>query len=437
MNDKVIARAPSDIGVSYYDGGRTYDSSRNEMIYPLLEDFAKKGRWLGVYPQITHSWRCGFPWTGPQFIRFRCREFARKGLSNVIGYAVPGNAYSEFNVAAMAEWSWNADGRTAEEFCRAWATRMGVCEPDQFVKWAIPAGEAGWSLAETNLFLSAIYNPSLSLGHVPFDHRFAKAGVAAPGNLSKALSQARESLRVAEKVENREMILESKCTLAGLEAFEALNEVHPLLSSASLDSEQKARLSSALDRLDECALLLRSAVIEWGEIRTERGPLPGRLFDTAYALLRTSDIYRAKAAALGVADSHPELRPKKIGEWSEADFAGEKKTTLMIDVSDLVPPEGGRCNVRFEYIDSMNGTDIAGFLAHIGEGAGALRIKSPDWLFRVSRWERDHELRVEIPKRDAGTPVKLEIVLSGPGSEVPADRRSCSGAVSLRRLTTD
>ncbi|MCK5526621.1 MAG: hypothetical protein KAJ05_05685, partial [Candidatus Latescibacteria bacterium] len=63
VNDKVLSALPEDVGVTYYDGGRTYDSSHKPMIYPLLEDYARSGRWLGVYPQITHAWRTVFPWT--------------------------------------------------------------------------------------------------------------------------------------------------------------------------------------------------------------------------------------------------------------------------------------------------------------------------------------------------------------------------------------
>lgn len=32
------------------------------------------------------------------------------------------------NIAALAEWSWNANGRTPEEFAFAWALREGMSE---------------------------------------------------------------------------------------------------------------------------------------------------------------------------------------------------------------------------------------------------------------------------------------------------------------------
>ena len=44
VNDKVLEAVAEGVGVTYYDGGRTYDSSHNPMIYPLLEEYAGKGR---------------------------------------------------------------------------------------------------------------------------------------------------------------------------------------------------------------------------------------------------------------------------------------------------------------------------------------------------------------------------------------------------------
>lgn len=105
VNDQVLAVVPPEMGATYYSGTHTYDSSHRPMIYPVLEDFLARGGWLGVYPQVDNSWRTVFPFTGPQFMRARMREFAGKGLQSVTGYATPSNAFWAFNVAGMAEWS--------------------------------------------------------------------------------------------------------------------------------------------------------------------------------------------------------------------------------------------------------------------------------------------------------------------------------------------
>jgi len=64
-------------------------------------------------------------------------------------------------VAAMAEYTWNSHGKTPEDFARAYATVTGQDDPRAFARWAVLAGEAGWALAESNLLLTLIYNPTL------------------------------------------------------------------------------------------------------------------------------------------------------------------------------------------------------------------------------------------------------------------------------------
>jgi len=136
----------ADVRVVYYDGGRTYDASREPMIYPLLEQYAAAGGWLGVYPQVTASWAFVLPWSAPHLVRARMGEFASKGLEAVIGYAVPEPLVHDFNVAALAEWSWNPEGRSPAGFARAWATRRGFDDPGAVAAWADLLGPVGWDV---------------------------------------------------------------------------------------------------------------------------------------------------------------------------------------------------------------------------------------------------------------------------------------------------
>ncbi|MDD4873093.1 MAG: glycoside hydrolase family 20 zincin-like fold domain-containing protein, partial [Kiritimatiellae bacterium] len=147
VNDQMLAAVPQpEIGVTYYSGSTTYTAARDPMIYPLLADFAQKGRWLGCYPQLTASWRVACPWSGPQFIKYRMTELVEKRLSCLSGYAPPDNRLYDFNVTAAAEWSWNANGRDEREFSVAWATRRGLVDPEKAAHWAVMLGPVGWDI---------------------------------------------------------------------------------------------------------------------------------------------------------------------------------------------------------------------------------------------------------------------------------------------------
>jgi len=145
-NDRVLASVPPEVGITYYCGRRTYDSSQHEMIYPLLAEYAARGGWLGCYPQLTASWRIVCPWSGPQFIKYRMTEFVEKKLQCLCGYATPDNRYYDFNVTAAAEWSWNSRGRDEREFAAAWATRRRLSDPEKAADWAVMLGQIGWDV---------------------------------------------------------------------------------------------------------------------------------------------------------------------------------------------------------------------------------------------------------------------------------------------------
>jgi hypothetical protein len=58
-----------------------------------------------------------------------------KKLANVSGFVTPNLRFNFLNVNACAEWSWNAHGRTVDEFMYAWAAREGLAEPQGLVQW--------------------------------------------------------------------------------------------------------------------------------------------------------------------------------------------------------------------------------------------------------------------------------------------------------------
>ena len=438
VNDKVMAAAPPDVGITYYDGGRTYDSSRKPMIYPLLEDYARSGRWLGCYPQITHCWRTVFPWTAPQFIQYRAQEFVDKKLSCIIGYAVPSNRYHEFNVMALGEWAWNAHGRSAEEFARAYALKRGLPDPDLFARWALKAGEAGWTLAESRLFLTLIYNPTLRIHESGLDdHRFEMAGIVEDLHVDEALRAAQEALELARQASDPAMLDESESVLAGLDALRLLGQVLGPLRSGQVEPAQRQAMADALGRLDRCAHILRNRLLAWGQRIAGEEKLPTRLLDTAFVLLRTADALWARAGELGIADPWPEARLLRLGEWSAADFRQGQHTTLTFNLTGLVPAEGGSYQVGFDFIPSAYGTDITQIaVVELDAAQGASRVvaETPDQLKRVSIWERWCEMRLEIPPRPAGKTFLLQIGLAGFPPDAPEERRSSSGAVSLRRV---
>jgi hypothetical protein len=434
VNDQILAATPPDVGISYYDGRRTYDSSRQPMIYPLMEDYARSGRWLGVYPQITHVFRTVLPWSAPQFMAFRGQEFVEKGLRNVIGYAVPSNRHHELNVMALAEWTWNAHGRSPQQFARAYAVHKGMADPDLYARWAMLAGASGWLLAESRVTITAIYDRALATSGLDhFRQRFAGFGLLEPQTLQEALVQAREALDLAHRLGDVDAVAESAVTLAGLQGFDALLQL-----AALLEHKDEAALP-LLDELDRCANIWRARILEWGErIAASSGDkLPSRLLDTAHLFLRQADAVRERAAELGWADLRPESRLRKLGEWTGDDFCHSPRAVFTFDLAGLVSAEGGEYQVGFDFAPSAWGVDMAEIqvLAY-NQAVGRANVlaESPDVTAHIGKWDRWYEKRIRIPPAPPGARLVLQIMLVGTPSTAPVERRGCSGVIGLRRI---
>jgi len=54
-----------------------------------------------------------------------------------------------FNIAALAEWSWNLNGRSEKEFARSWALREGYADPDRVAEWSELMGPVEWDVYDS------------------------------------------------------------------------------------------------------------------------------------------------------------------------------------------------------------------------------------------------------------------------------------------------
>ncbi len=269
-NDEVLAALPEpEVGVTYYSGSTTYDSSRDPMIYPLLTDFAKKGRWLGCYPQLTASWRIVCPWSGPQFMKSRMTEFVDKGLSCFCGYATPDNRFYDFNVTAAAEWSWNAHGRSEREFAAAWATRRGMADPDRAADWAVMLGPVGWDVYGSRVPFSQFFGQAARL----IKNRKRPSWVGEQGmfrhfptieRMDEDLAVCQKALALAEQLGDPALIAETRT----IEGYVRMIKSIFILSNAvagkkKLDAAEAKVVQATFDELRAACKYTTDALGDW------------------------------------------------------------------------------------------------------------------------------------------------------------------------------
>lgn len=340
-NDKVLAEVPPEVGVTYYDGGRTYDSSKDPMIYPLLEAYAAKGGWLGVYPQLTPSWRIVSPWNCPQFIKARMTEFVDKKLVSLGGYVVPDNLLYDFNVTAAAEWSWNAHGRDERDFALAWAVREGFANPQMVADWAVMIGPVSWDLYGARLVERYFFRPKTLQKMLA-----AKAGVAFgqglftyipdQAHLEHNVSVCERALHLARQSGSPAMVAESETILTYYQMLESLCRMRVMLSDrAKMDSTGRSALQREMNRLALAGAVNSDALRNW-ERAVRVGAGQGRFLEGVQATTDTVEAVAAALAPLGIRNPTPCFGQQKIGQWESPDFAQQAAITKTFDVTEAV-----------------------------------------------------------------------------------------------------
>lgn len=277
-NDQVLAAVPeTEVGITYYSGSSrgkipgyapsTYTASQDPMIYPLLVDFVKQGRWLGCYPSVTATYRVATPWSGPQFMKFRMTEFVDKGLASVSGYIPPDKRFFDFNFTALAEWSWNAHGRTEHEFAAAWATRRGLADPDKAADWAVMLGPVGWDVYGSNVPFTSFFGrasamverrqkPQLSAGMFLY--------FPTVEHMDEDLAVCRQALELTRQVDDPALLAETRVIEGYVRMIKSIYLIADAVAGGKeLDDARSASVQAAVDELRSAAKQTTEALRAW------------------------------------------------------------------------------------------------------------------------------------------------------------------------------
>jgi len=451
-NEKVLAAVRPETRVIYYDGGRTYDSSHRPMIYPLLQDYARSGRWLGVYPQLTNSWRTVFPFTGPQFIQTRMQEFADKGLQSFIGYATPSNRYYEFNISAAAEWSWNSRGRSPREFAEAYANIKGFRLPEKFAQWAETIGTVGWNLAGSRSVQRLIFEAS---GLVFVDGRIVENNSSAgfrPLTFGQGIlaefensadfeanrARAKKALSLAEKLKIPSAREESRCVVAALDLLASLKGFGDAISLTD-ERGKKREARQSLAGVDAAARLLTPALYRWGMTVNPmpRNQLASRFRDSVDFAAGTAGALWAIGAMMGIPDPDLGYRRQTVAAWSEKDFQRSPDLTSWADVTGLLR-SAGEYDVTFQFREGASGVTTRSAALLCGKDPESARLISEDrWDFHIGSNDRYADYWLTVPRNPAlrrkDEHLFLRMEIKGPGSDTPPDRRTSRGSITLRK----
>ncbi len=164
---RVLAETPPEVRIERCCATtfeRVRHAPRDLFANPLFDSHAAAGRWIATYDvPLTANGNVDtpefkVPQSSPHRIRHYLRQKIERRWSAAYGMMAWGNATVRrsidpagirdhdpddmarricgMDIMALAEWSWNLDGRSEREFAAAWATREGMEHPDAVAEWA-------------------------------------------------------------------------------------------------------------------------------------------------------------------------------------------------------------------------------------------------------------------------------------------------------------
>ncbi len=431
VTKQIADMLPKEVSLTFYDGGRTYDSGRYEMVLPSLLNYVKKGGLLGIYPQITHSWRTVFPMMSPYFIKYRCNEFVNKKLHRIISYSVPDNRYHDYNLLAFLEWLWNNKGRSEKEFTIAYAT-INNLDGELLYKYILSLKDASWDLAHSKLFVRLMYNyPLILRSSLTFDdHRFEMAEVLSIKNIKKDITQTRKAIEVAKEMKNDQLVAQAKSILGGLLAYEGITGFISELTKKSIDSE---KLIGYYKLTKKASNMVYKNVLAWSkDILLEQEKHHFRVTDTSVVLFRALDGMKRYLNDTQVKCSNKQ-RIMHVGEWDEGAFSSKHDALLSFDITKMITEnKKGTYHVCFDYIEGQSGTEIYRvFLREIQKAGGEKTIsKVASNMKRVAIWSPWSEYQLKVKKVNKDCQYKLYIDVNG----MEKGEKTCRGMVGLRKI---
>jgi len=132
---KLIALVLPNTNIHVYE--YNYNTRLTPSVLPVEEKYIAAGGWLGVYPTVIAGYGTFFsPGYWPRFNKYHQKEYVEKKVRRFTGYTgLSSITLYDFNLEAAAEWSWNLNGRSENDFTLAYAVRKGLSKPEDFARW--------------------------------------------------------------------------------------------------------------------------------------------------------------------------------------------------------------------------------------------------------------------------------------------------------------
>ncbi len=271
--DRIMAELPAGVKIERacaLNMERVRAEPRDRFVNALLDPYAAKGVWIASYDvPITANGAVDtpefkLPESSAHRIRAYVAQLAERRYSGAYGMLAFGlsERICDLNITALAEYAWNAKGRSERDLAMAWAVRRGCAQPEKVADWAERIGPLEYDIYDAEFPTAYSWGLAAqrvqqrqrpSLGEGMFRYFRTRE------DFERKLGDARKALAIAGTLEKPEFALETKVLISYIELARTLFEIR----DAAACGEKDGVTSHAVQGLKLAGTNNVNAIREW------------------------------------------------------------------------------------------------------------------------------------------------------------------------------
>ena len=286
-NYRVLAELPPEVKIERACATaleRVLHLPRDLMRNPLLDHYASQGRWIASYDvPIGANGRVDTPeFKLPHRSAHRIKDYVAQligrnysGAYGMMAWGTMGLEICGFNVQALAEWSWNLNGRSEKEFAIAWAIREGYRQPEVVGEWAELIGPVEFDVYDSDFPICYSWGRAVEMVQKrkrPYLGEGMFRYYASVEDFDRQKAACEHALQLVSEEDTRDLAHETRVVLSYVELARHIYQVAEKVSTLDLtDVANQKALGESIDNLKQSGAENIDAIRAW---RDGLGPEP-------------------------------------------------------------------------------------------------------------------------------------------------------------------
>ncbi|MBT5962613.1 MAG: hypothetical protein HOG99_13790 [Gemmatimonadetes bacterium] len=279
QDDQILAELPAAVRFERACASgmeRVRHQPRDLFANPLLDVAASEGRWIASYDVPIGAYgNVDTPETKvPQYSAQRIRDYVQQlhrrnyaGAYGMLAWGLMAREVCGFSIAALAEYSWNGDGRSIEDFATAWATQEGLKSPEKIGQWAKLLGEVEFDVYDDGFpthYTMGIAAQMVEAGDAPrftegiFRHFHRRE------DFDTRLAVCHQAQALLDSKAHRQLILATQVVASYVQLASALWDIAHLHAHGELGKPKcQQQLAATSSKLAKAGQTNTDAIVAW------------------------------------------------------------------------------------------------------------------------------------------------------------------------------